>query len=313
MDIKIAIAVNKKDVWFCRICVASIRYYYPDVEIYLLKDESNGKFSTKEIEQYWRVSLIEFPVKHFGWSGSKIHFYCDDRFKNQKFLVLDCDIVFVGNLLNEAFVKEFDADVIVSENKLRDPESDWFTKTYFNYNTIKEFDAEYNFSGYVFNCGQLFCKGNFIGKDVMEPYFDFEKFPPWKRTDIFPSVDQSVFNYLFPRLANNGRLKIGKANYMLWSESEQVRKIELKLVKAGGEYPFLIHWAGAMRIPYLSKMTGSDILIFFESFYYSNVKLGPLLRRIRKTKSIIKYHARRSYHEIKKIIKLSKSHQWLTG
>ena len=53
MDIKVIIAVNKTDLWFCRICIASIRFYYPDVEIYIIKDELNGFFSTNEMEKLW--------------------------------------------------------------------------------------------------------------------------------------------------------------------------------------------------------------------------------------------------------------------
>ena len=93
---KIVITVNKNDVWFCKICVASIRFYYPDVPILLLKDELNGRFSTVEIERYWKVQLITFPITKFGWSAAKMHLYTDPRFAGQKFLVLDADIIMVG-------------------------------------------------------------------------------------------------------------------------------------------------------------------------------------------------------------------------
>jgi lipopolysaccharide biosynthesis glycosyltransferase len=196
VNISIVIAVNKKDLWFCRICVASIRYYYQDVPIYLLKDELNGLFSTKELEDYWNVRLIEYPVKHFGWSAAKIHFYCDVRFKAEKFLVLDADIVFSGKLLDQPFVQDFSEDVIVSEQVISDPSSEWFTKTYFDYEVVRKFDNEYSFQGYTFNCGQLFCKGGFLDSQDVEPFFDFTRLPAWKQPKIFPLVDQSVFNYL---------------------------------------------------------------------------------------------------------------------
>ena len=45
-------------------------------------------------KNYGGVKVISYSVKKFGWSAAKIHFYCDERFKDQKFLVLDADIVF---------------------------------------------------------------------------------------------------------------------------------------------------------------------------------------------------------------------------
>lgn len=123
--------------------MASIRYYYPDVPIYLLKDELNGKFSTNELERIWNDKLIEYPIKCFGWGAAKIHFICDERFAGMRFLVLDSDIVFTGKILDNGFVKSFDYDVIVSEETFGEIESDWFKRTYFDYRKIQEFDPLY--------------------------------------------------------------------------------------------------------------------------------------------------------------------------
>jgi hypothetical protein len=302
-EVEIVIAVNKKDVWFCRICVASIRYYYPNVIIHLLKDELNGRFSTKEIEQNWNVSLIEYPMKHFGWSGMKMHFYCDERFENRKFLVLDSDIVFIGKLLDEEFVQNFDDDVIVCEQAWADPETNWFSQTYFSYNVVKEFDATYIFNGYPFNCGQLFCKGNFLDKNSIAPYFDFKSYPPWRRLDIFPLVDQSVFNYLFPTLEKKDEMKMGRVSYMYWSEFTVTKTITLDSVKRGKEYPMLIHWAGALRIPLINKMTRGDILAFFEDFYYSKIPVSWIKVNGRKIKPFLIFHFKKIvYTPLKRLI-----------
>jgi len=285
LDIKIVIAVNKKDVWFCKICIASIRYFYPDVAIFLLKDELNGKFSTKEIEAHWKVNLIEFSLKKFGWSAAKMHFYCDDRFADQKFLVMDSDIVFIGKLLDQQFVTDFSSDVIVSEEIHSDFEAKWFNETYYTYKTIQSFDPEFKYPGYTFNCGQLFCKGNFLEKETVTSYFDFNGIPSWKRADIFPLVDQSLFNYLLPTLSKKGNLRIGRENYMLWSENQKlVKEILISDIVKGEKYPYLIHWAGALRTPLLNKMTRSDILIFFEDYYYQRIKGRFFVKRIRKLK-----------------------------
>lgn len=161
MDIKVVVIVNKTDLWFCRICVASIRFYYPDTQIYIIKDELKGRFSTIEMEELWGVKLISYKVKKFGWSAAKIHFYCDERFKGQKFLVLDADIVFSGRILDQIYLRDFDVDVIVNYEKNDNPYHDWFANTIFDLKRIQNFDPLYKFPYYTFNCGQLFCRGAF--------------------------------------------------------------------------------------------------------------------------------------------------------
>jgi hypothetical protein len=301
VNISIVIAVNKKDVWFCRICVASIRYYYPNVTIFLLKDELNGKFSTKEIERYWNVQLINYQTKKFGWSASKVHFYCDASYKGERFLVLDSDIVFVGKLLDQSFVQDFSEDVIVSDQILKDPNSEWFSKTYFDYKLVKDYDNRYEFPGFAFNCGQLFCKGGFLDRKDIEPFFDFNRVPAWKMLSLFPLVDQSVFNFLLPILSNDGKLNIGRESYMLWSETNIVRNLKLENIKIGNDYPYLLHWAGALRMPLLSKMTAGKILIFFEDYYYSRVQFGFIKKIIRKFSSAIKYYPKNFILFLKKV------------
>jgi hypothetical protein len=69
---KIVIACFKRDLFLLRSCVASIRYWYPDVTIELLKDSIQGEFSTREIEKSWNVGLFHTTRANFGWPWSKL-------------------------------------------------------------------------------------------------------------------------------------------------------------------------------------------------------------------------------------------------
>ncbi|MBB1284683.1 hypothetical protein HRH25_09895 [Flavisolibacter sp. BT320] len=299
MDISVVIGVNKRDLWLCRICVASIRYYYPDVKIYLLKDELNGKFSTKEVEKNWNVEQIKYPVKRFGWGAAKMHFFCDQRFAERKFLVLDSDIVITGRILDEPFLKRFDQDIIISEEYPVNPNSKWFTQTYFDYDVIRSHDPDFTFGGFTFNTGQIFCKGSFLDPKIVEPYFNFNGMPSWKRMDLFPLVDQSVLNYVLPQQLKSGNIRIGRQSFMLWSETDRVKGLSLDEIKSGESLPFVIHWAGAFRTPLLGKMTRGDILSFFEKKYYEKIFGGAVLRYTRRIKPFIIYQMRKVYHQIK--------------
>ena len=297
---KIVITVNKRDVWFCRICVASIRFYYPEVSIMLLKDELNGLFSTKDIEQYWNVQLMKFDVTKFGWSAAKMHLYTDSRFVGEKFLVLDADIIMVGKVLDEPFLINNNDDVIVNADE-EDEHAAWFKNLYYDIKAIKLHDSTFEYPGYVFNCGQLFCKGNFLTPQQLEPYFNFNGVPSWKDLKTFPMVDQSVLNYLLPTLHKQGKLSIGKAHYMLWSETERVKQIHLGDVKIGNAHAFIIHYAGALRTPLLKHMTRGDILKFFENYYYQKIPMGFAKHFVSKFPHFFHYNLRRKYHQTKKL------------
>ena len=67
MEIKIVVACFKKDIHIARICVASVRYWYPDIDIYLLKDLSFGDFSNifLNIENLSFISSMNNNIKHF--------------------------------------------------------------------------------------------------------------------------------------------------------------------------------------------------------------------------------------------------------
>jgi hypothetical protein len=300
----ILICCPEMHYYFAKICVASIRYYYPEIPIYLLKDELSGNFDTNELEKNWNVKLVQYPEKSFGLSAAKMFFYTDPRFAGQEFLVLDSDIVMIGRLLDEKWLSVLDWDIIASPEKTTLPDSDYFTNAYFNLDKIEKiFPGEFFFPGYTFNCGQLFYRGGtFLRKDF-EQFFDFNNYPYWKRLDIFPLVDQSLFNFLFPKMDHQGKMRLKGEHYMIWSENKESQKmVTMETVSSGNEHPLLIHWAGALRTPLINRMTRSDILIFFENYYYSKVPLGKIKQRGRRVVLELKSFILKCYLLAKKVI-----------
>src|SRR6476661_4616589 len=94
---KVVIACFRRDLFLLRPCVASIRYWYPDAEIYLLKDHAAGGFSTAEIEKYWKVNIFPSARRVFGWPWSKLAVILFET--KEKFLFLDSDVVLLGRVL----------------------------------------------------------------------------------------------------------------------------------------------------------------------------------------------------------------------
>ncbi len=63
MKFSFFVACCKTDFYFARICVASIRYWYPEHPIYLLKDDSQGIFSTEEMKNGTKkVISVDFQI-----------------------------------------------------------------------------------------------------------------------------------------------------------------------------------------------------------------------------------------------------------
>jgi hypothetical protein len=77
-------------------------------------------------------------------------------------------------------------------------------------------------------------------------------------------------------------------------------------LKNDKRFPFLIHWAGDVRTQFVSKMTNSDLLLFFEKHYYSKIPFGLFLFRKRKIFPIIIWYLKHIKNSIK-ILFISKS------
>lgn len=303
-DIQIVIAVNKKDVWFCRICVASIRHFYPETAIFLLKDDHNGSFSTKDIEEKWNVSLIDLGIKNFGWSAAKIFLYTDQRFNGKHLFVIDSDIVFVGKILDAFLPFVSSSDVIVSGEPLDNPYADWVKNVYFDVKDVENHNPSYTYPGYFFNAGQLLIKVGFLKRKDLSNYFDFSQFPYWKKAEMLPLVDQSLFNYLFPIYENDKKIQVkSDFRYMLWSREEKCSSITIESIEDKKDFPYLIHWAGDVRTAYLNKMMNSKILNYFERKFYDKIPMGTWLRYQRRILPIINYYEQKLRQKIRSMVK----------
>lgn len=304
-DFKIVISCNKHDFFLTRVCVASIRYYYPEIEIYLLKDLFNGYFDTSEIEQALGVKLLKLSKEKFGWGAAKMHFILSNQFQGSRVFVLDSDIVFVGKFLKEVCESAKDYDFVVDPDYYDNPDAHIVQAHYYDYNKLKEIDPEFTFPGYVFNTGQLVVSTAKLKKDEVEPFYDAEHYPYYKRLDVLHMVDQSLLNYILSKKEQVNDIKIAKMHFWKWSESDEVKKINLNEVKVGDVNRYLIHYAGALRIPNISKMTRADILLFFEDYYYSFVPGGFIKKQYRRSIAKSDYYLRKLYRQrIKKIINL---------
>mgnify|MGYP000034963464 CR=1 FL=1 len=94
---KIYVNTYKGDNHWCHICVASIRFWYPNIQITLIKDVNKGNFDISYLEKKFNVQVFNSNEK-YGWGYGKLEPLFLSR--EESFLVLDSDTVLTGPVLD---------------------------------------------------------------------------------------------------------------------------------------------------------------------------------------------------------------------
>ena len=90
----IYIAASARDARFTRICVASVRYFYPDIAIKLLVGGPLQRGLADELQRHWNVGVAQLPAGDYGWGFVKLEpLFMPSK---ERFLVLDSDTVIAG-------------------------------------------------------------------------------------------------------------------------------------------------------------------------------------------------------------------------
>ncbi len=268
---KIVISTCRNDLRLTRICVASVRYWYPEIPIYLICDYGQGLFNTSEIEEKWNVKIFKTAKKDFGWGFAKLEpLFQPER---KRFLIVDSDTVFTGPVLDE--LNKSSADFIVDDETQA---ADDIKRLYFDKDRLKEIDPSFHPSGKNFNTGQWVGMSGRLTRHHFDNVLAWGKPPILKYPECFMQADQGILNYVLEKLAHQGEISLDRVNLMLWAPRD-LEHIELDRLISASPYRQVIHWAGVKK-PYLKRMIRADILDFFERFYYSRHHYPTLSRNV---------------------------------
>jgi hypothetical protein len=260
------------DVYFTRVCVASIRLWYPELPIWLLKDRQYGDFDTREIESNWNVQVYPSRQRNLGWGFGKLEVLCEPP--TRRLLLLDSDIVFAGRVIER--LESYDEDIIVESF-----DETAIEQEFFSLDALRKVDPSFNFPGYGFNTGQFVTTTGKITKD------DFAGLVDWQtravmRPDVFKMGEQGVLNYVAQRKAEQGALTIRREAFMVRpGKGSRAKHIHVEDLNREGRHQELIHWAGLRWGKTLAEMPRSDILLHFEKLYYQRIKFGDWLKEWR--------------------------------
>jgi hypothetical protein len=258
-DISIVVFANAKDFFLAKICIASIRYFYPNIEIFLVKDQLNGRFNSSSLESRYNVKELKLSNKYFGWGAAKLQFLIDIE-DDRKFLILDSDIIFVGNVLSKFEKINYDYIVSCETYELTDVVKSVFVDP----EKAIEYFPSYSFPGFFFNTGQVLVNPSKIRKEDFLGIFDPKKYPYYQDYDTFSYVDQSILNALLPALKNQNRISLYGIEFMKASGEFFRENVNNSVNILDKNLDFLIHWAGDVRDRDLRKMNGYELLNFFQ-------------------------------------------------
>jgi hypothetical protein len=272
------VSCYRHDIEFTRLCVASIRYWYPDLPIWLIKDEKYGRFSTGEIERVWNVGVHAANHRRkFGWGMGKLEILLLPT--KSRCLLLDSDIVFAGKVLDE--LESYDEDFVVQNESYR---ADHIEHHFFSLEKLKKLDPKFRFPGYGFNTGQVVVTTGILRRADFDPFVDWQA-SQVRHPEVFRLAEQGLLNYVVLRKLNEGSLTLRRISFMVWpGKAADVEHIQVKDFTTEGRHRQLIHWAGLRWGKTLEQMPRSDILSHFEKLYYRRIPFGIWLRQRRRAR-----------------------------
>lgn len=263
------IAACARDARLTRICVASIRYFYPEVPIRLLAGDVLQRGLASELRRYWGVELVDLPEGDYGWGLVKLEPLFGPP--GESFLVVDVDTTFTGPVLDVR--ADSDAPFIVDNERLSDAD---FKRLYYDWDKLREIDPKVQSARSAFNVGQWFGTAGLVKREEFDPWIEWAMPRRLRYPDLFMGGDQGVMNCVILRKEAFEGLGIERRTIMLWP-GHSMEGLNAESISKRTAPPRIIHWAG-MKKTSLRQMVGSDILLYFEKLYYTRVPAGTLRR-----------------------------------
>jgi len=277
----IYVTASARDARLTRICVASIRHFYPDAPIRLLVGGALERGLEEELARYWNVQRAPIPVGDWGWGFVKLEPLFGPA--GERFLVVDSDTVFTGRVLETWACSQ--ADFLVDDEQQTVADTH---RLYYDWQTVATIDPAARPPRFLFNSGQWFGTSGVLRREDFDPFIDWSRMPPKHRqADIFMPGDQGVLNYVMNQKMQLYGISVAQQKIMQWP-GFGLDGICVEKVRTGQSPPLIIHWAG-YKGGRLSNFPGSDLLRYFESRYYELLPFGAALRSLRRVKYPLQY------------------------
>jgi hypothetical protein len=262
------IAASTYDSRFTRICVASVRHFYPDLPIRLLAGGRLQAGLADELRRYWQVETLAIPAGDYGWGFVKL----EPLFGHsvERFLILDSDTVLTGPVLDAW--PEGAAPFLVDDEQQSESDT---VRLYYDWRKVRAIDPDAEPPRFVFNSGQWFGTAGLLTREDFAPFLIWSMPRKLRLPEYFMPGDQGVLNYVLNRKARNG-LAVDRKKIMHWP-GHGMGGLNARSLLDGTAPTLVVHWAGLKKAR-LRDMPGHDLLEFFEREYYRRLPSGGFLK-----------------------------------
>lgn len=252
-----SISYCSTDRHLARLCAASVRYWYPDLPIHLIPDQSRGPCDDAGMARWPGVCIRPVWRRRLGYMAKYEPLFDQMR---TRFLHLDADIILAGPVL-DAFARHKEEFVVHPEGR-----GDALHRERLAYSSglVRQFDPGFEPPDFIFNAGQWVGTGGIFRRKDFDLLVDWDQRPPaFRRPDLFLHFDQGVWNYILFKALARQRIRLGTADFYIYAPNTP-SEITPESIRDRGTPPVLIHWAGHHTGP-AGELVRSDLLEFFRS------------------------------------------------
>ena len=228
----------------------------------------------RELKRYWNTDVADLPDAGRDYGSGFVKLEPLFAPAGERFLMIDADTVLSGPVLDTW--RESDAPFLVDEEEQPDHE---IKRLYFDWEKIAEVLPGTKRPQYVFNTGNWFGTGGLVTREDFSPLVEWSMPRKLRFPKHFMTGDQGIQNYVFNLRAAQGTLHVQRRRIMFWPVHAMDR-MDAKNLASRTAPAFVVHWAGLKR-HWLRDMVRSDMLEFFENYYYQRIPFGAVLRPYR--------------------------------
>jgi len=260
------IAACAYDARWARICIASVRRFYPDVPIRLLPGGKLSPTLVRESKHHWNVDVAKILPGDYGWGFVKLEALFGPP--GERFLVLDSDTVITGPVLD--MWTSSDAPFLVNDEKPSVAEM----AVHYEFEKVRQLDPDAREPQFIFNSGQWFGTAGVLTRADFVPWLEWTMPRRLRYPESFKNGEQGVLNYVLNRKAALDGLRVDRRKIMLWP-GRGMQELTADALSGGAAPAIVVHWAGIKKSRH-RDIVGSDLLDCFEREYYRKIPAGKL-------------------------------------
>ncbi len=289
MDIShVYIGCYARDYWLARLCVASVRHWYPEIRISLIKDHCGGPFNTKALEKDFQVQIADTPPLMRNFGRLEIMF----KKRKERFLYLDADIIMAGPVIEK--LNQQPEEFVVHKQSKESYTTEEIESLYYSEQLIREqLDPTFIPPREVFNSGQFVATSGILTREDFESLVDWNATPPRnKNPSILALNDQGPLNYAFPKFSQCRKITLGHCEFQRNGADPSLAD-DFPPSEYDKGHAFIVHWPGTKSLA-LKNFPNASLLRHYEQIFLDKTTDNRLSYKYHRLREVAATSAFRS-------------------